>query len=205
MPPEPALDPHSAFRRTVREQALAVAAQQLAEVGWDRVHMADVAKAVGVSRPTLYAEFGRKEGLAEALVMAEAEKFLAGIDQILQASGDQPLPAIEAAVEFVMSAAQRSPILLAILTSGREGSHSETLLTFITVRAESILSILTDGTVRWFSRQCPNTPADQVSEAVDALVRLLISYLMSPSTHPEQTPGMFAWLAVRLLPELTSA
>ena len=203
MPTHLETDPHQAFRRTVRAQALAVASQQLADVGWDRVHMAGIAKAIGVSRPTLYAEFGRMEGLAEALVMTEAERFLDGIEAILRANDDQPLHAIEAAVAYAMAEAERSPILLAILTSGRaEGPHSETLLTFITVRAESILAILTDGTVKWFRRQCPNTPPEQVVEAVDALVRLLISYLMSPSSHPEQTPGMFVWLTARMLPEL---
>ena len=198
-------NPHAAFRRTVRAQALAVAGQQLAEGGWDRVNMAGIAKAVGVSRPTLYAEFGRKEGLAEALVMAEADQFLAGIDTILQDSGDEPLLAIETVVAYVLTEAQRSPILRAVFTTGRtEEPESDSLLALLSVRAENILTKLTDGTVQWLIAQCPDTPAVQVSEAVDALVRLLISYLMSPAAHPEQTPGMFAWLAVRLLPELAT-
>lgn len=53
MPTHLETDPHQAFLMMVRAQALAVASQQLADVGWDRVHMAGIAKAIGVSRPTL--------------------------------------------------------------------------------------------------------------------------------------------------------
>ena len=49
--------------------------------------MVDVAAAAGVSRQTLYNEFGSKEGLARALVRREADGYLAGVERALAAHG----------------------------------------------------------------------------------------------------------------------
>ena len=46
--------------------------------------MVDVAAAAGVSRQTLYNEFGSKDGLARALVRREADAYLAGVDRALR-------------------------------------------------------------------------------------------------------------------------
>ena len=47
----------------------AAAEAVLSGVVWDRLRMADVAKAAGVSRQTLYYEFGSKDALAQALAL----------------------------------------------------------------------------------------------------------------------------------------
>ena len=41
--------------------------------------MGRVAELTGVSRPTLYKEFGDKQGLADALALGETERFVAGV------------------------------------------------------------------------------------------------------------------------------
>ena len=48
---------------------------------WPAVRMVDVAAAAGVSRQTLYNEFGSKEGLARALVRRETDRYLDGVDR----------------------------------------------------------------------------------------------------------------------------
>ena len=56
---------------------------------WTAVRMVDVAAAAGVSRQTLYNEFGSKDGLARALVRRAADGYLAGVDRTL---GRRPRP-----------------------------------------------------------------------------------------------------------------
>ncbi|MGW4277962.1 TetR/AcrR family transcriptional regulator, partial [Streptomyces seoulensis] len=51
-----------------RESLLDAAYVALARLPWPAVRMVDVAAAAGVSRQTLYNEFGGKDGLARALV-----------------------------------------------------------------------------------------------------------------------------------------
>jgi AcrR family transcriptional regulator len=77
--------------------------------------MVDVATAAGVSRQTLYNEFGSKEGLARALVRREADGYLAGVERALTAHGD-PRERLTAAAEWTTSAARDNALVKAMLT-----------------------------------------------------------------------------------------
>jgi Bacterial regulatory proteins, tetR family len=63
------------FRRHLRAEAIRAAHALTVEKGWDRVRVAEVAALIGVSRPTLYKEFGDKQGLGDVLVLDEAQRF----------------------------------------------------------------------------------------------------------------------------------
>ena len=84
---------NEAFRREVRERALEVASRLTVERGWHQVRFVEIADEVGVSRPTMYSEFGNKAGLGEALVLAETTSFLGGLVEALEASSRRPQPA----------------------------------------------------------------------------------------------------------------
>ena len=62
------------FRRQVRERVLEAAYAHTVERGWDRVRVGEIAVESGVSRPTLYREFGIT---AEAVVAAAHESIAA--------------------------------------------------------------------------------------------------------------------------------
>ncbi|AEY91586.1 TetR-family transcriptional regulator [Streptomyces hygroscopicus subsp. jinggangensis 5008] len=66
-----------------RESLLDAAYTALARRPWSAVRMVDVAASAGVSRQTLYNEFGGKDGLARALVRREADGYLAGVERAL--------------------------------------------------------------------------------------------------------------------------
>lgn len=84
---------------TARESLLDAAGAALAGLPWSLVRMIDVAAVAGVSRQTLYNEFGTKDGLARALVRREADAYLAGVDRALREAG------IEAVAEWTVTAA----------------------------------------------------------------------------------------------------
>ncbi|MFF2325250.1 MULTISPECIES: TetR/AcrR family transcriptional regulator [unclassified Streptomyces] len=73
--------------RTARDALLDAARSALATLPWSAVRMVDVASAAGVSRQTLYNEFGSKDGLARALVRSAADGYLAGVKQALGSAG----------------------------------------------------------------------------------------------------------------------
>ncbi len=200
----PAETPHAAFRREVRTKALTVATDQLGEVGWDHVRISDIASTVGVSRPTIYAEFGNKDGLAEILVMEETTRFLVGVTSILDANTDDPIIAVEKAISYTLDEADKSPILRAILTSGTSGNNgSNSLLPFITTRGAPVMLAANEALFDWFAAQAPNTSKQQIADAVDSLVRLVVSHMMVPKRRQRRTPAKFGRLAALLLPELT--
>jgi AcrR family transcriptional regulator len=77
--------------------------------------MVDVAAVAGVSRQTLYNEFGSKEGLARALVRREADAYLAGVDRVLAAHADAR-ERLVATAEWTASAARSNVLVRAMLT-----------------------------------------------------------------------------------------
>ncbi|SEE45191.1 DNA-binding transcriptional regulator, AcrR family [Streptomyces sp. 3213] len=107
-----------------RESLLDAAYTALARRSWSTVRMVDVAAAAGVSRQTLYNEFGSKDGLARALVRREADGYLVGVDRALGAHADAR-ERLTATAEWTTSAARENALVRAMLT----GCWSERLPT----------------------------------------------------------------------------
>lgn len=98
-----------------RESLLDAAHTALARRPWSTVRMVDVAAVAGVSRQTLYNEFGSKEGLARALVRREADGYLAGVERALAAHADAR-ERLVATAEWTMTAARGNALVRAMLT-----------------------------------------------------------------------------------------
>ncbi|TXC90409.1 helix-turn-helix domain-containing protein [Streptomyces sp. ISID311] len=105
-----------------RESLLDAAYTALTERPWAAVRMVEVAAAAGVSRQTLYNEFGSKEGLARALVRRETDHYLAGVARALSrgapaagARADAAAP-IVAAAAWTVRTARANPLVRAALT-----------------------------------------------------------------------------------------
>ncbi|MFE4875086.1 TetR/AcrR family transcriptional regulator [Streptomyces sp. NPDC056682] len=100
---------------TARESLLDAALSALAGLPWSGVRMVDVASAAGVSRQTLYNEFGSKHGLARALVRREADVYLRGVDRVLAEHAD-PTDRLVHIAEWTVGAARSSALVRALLT-----------------------------------------------------------------------------------------
>ncbi|SES37543.1 transcriptional regulator, TetR family [Streptomyces sp. yr375] len=98
-----------------RDSLLDAAFEALALRPWAAVRMVDVAATAGVSRQTLYNEFGSKEGLARALVRREADGYLAGVERALAVQGDAR-ERLTATAEWITSAARENDLVRAVLT-----------------------------------------------------------------------------------------
>ncbi|MEW2622542.1 TetR/AcrR family transcriptional regulator [Streptomyces sp. NPDC048106] len=98
-----------------RESLLDAAFAALARRPWSAVRMVEVAAAAGVSRQTLYNEFGGKDGLARALVRREADGYLAGVERALAAGGGT-WERLTAIAEWTATAARDNALVRALLT-----------------------------------------------------------------------------------------
>ncbi|MEU0332639.1 helix-turn-helix domain-containing protein [Streptomyces sp. NPDC006193] len=98
-----------------RESLLDAAYTALTRRPWSAVRMVDVAASAGVSRQTLYNEFGSKDGLARALVRREADMYLAGVERAL-AGAAAPRDRLTAAAEWTVAAARDNVVVRALLT-----------------------------------------------------------------------------------------
>ncbi|MGH3321147.1 MAG: TetR family transcriptional regulator, partial [Streptosporangiaceae bacterium] len=75
---------------STRDALLEAAYDVIVAGEWGRARMADVAAAAGVSRQTLYNEFGGKDAVCEALAVREAGCFLNGIRAAMEAHEGEP-------------------------------------------------------------------------------------------------------------------
>ncbi|MFJ3927144.1 TetR/AcrR family transcriptional regulator [Streptomyces sp. NPDC090022] len=98
-----------------REALLEAAGAALVARPWTAVRMVEVAAAAGVSRQTLYNEFGGKEGLGRALVRRETDWYLAGVDRAL-APPARPEERLAALADWTVRAAREHPLVRAVLT-----------------------------------------------------------------------------------------
>ncbi|MBC3988698.1 TetR/AcrR family transcriptional regulator [Streptomyces sp. AC563] len=103
---------------TAREALLNAAFRAVGRRPWGTVRMVDVAAAAGVSRQTLYNEFGNKDGLARALVRRETEAYLRGVEQALAPGEDARDPAdrLAAAAAWTVRVARGNALVRAALT-----------------------------------------------------------------------------------------
>ncbi|MGP3985178.1 TetR/AcrR family transcriptional regulator [Streptomyces sp. 3N207] len=104
---------------TARETLLDAAHVAVRAQPWAVVRMVDVAAAAGVSRQTLYNEFGSKEGLGAALVDRLVEDFLDGAGRAVAEacrSGADSAACCAAAAHWVLRTARTEPIVRAALT-----------------------------------------------------------------------------------------
>jgi AcrR family transcriptional regulator len=184
------------FRRQVRDRVLTTAHHHTVERGWERVRVGEVAVDSGVSRPTLYREFGNKDGLGEALMNREAERFFAAIAEALAGHDDVPR-AIAAATRLTLQEASENPLLLAVLTGSRSGDAG--LLPFLTSRSESIRESARALLATWLVQQRPELLPSLVEETVDAVVRLVISHVVAPALDPVDVGERVAHLVAALL------
>ncbi|MEV7725454.1 TetR/AcrR family transcriptional regulator [Streptomyces sp. NPDC087917] len=107
-----------------RESLLRAADAALSARPWPAVRMIETAATAGVSRQTLYNEFGDKEGLGRALVRRAAEGYLDGVDRVLApagAGGPDPGPGevagrLAGLALWTVGAARARPLVRALLT-----------------------------------------------------------------------------------------
>ena len=200
MPTEPV---RMSFRRHVREQVLRATRELTIEKGWDQVRMSEVAESVGVSRPTLYKEFGDKQGLGDALVVSEGQRFLEGIRAVLAEHVGDVQGGITAAVQFTLCEAEDSPLLKAVLTSNpsgndRGGSSSTGVLPLLPTSA-SLLQLCSAALITWFNDHFADLDPKDVQDVADVLVRLTVSHVVLPAADIATTGERISRVALRYL------
>jgi hypothetical protein len=169
-------------RGRLRDAVLDEAYSATLAQGWGAVRMGDVAAAVGVSRQSVHNEFGTKEGLGQALVLRESAGFLASVQDVLDQHAQDPMTAIQAASAWALEALPQHPLLRAALT----GQH-DSLLPQFTSRSGPLLDRAADTVSQWVLQHYQDADPERVGFLADAVVRLVISYSVTPNGSPGAT------------------
>jgi AcrR family transcriptional regulator len=172
-----------AARKLLRETLLAAGRDEVQRRPWSAITMADIANAAGVSRQTLYKEFGSRDEFAQALVIHEGEHFLDAVDAAVREHLDDPRAAIGAALETFLRTAGEDPLVRILLSD--DGSAG--LLPFVTTQGMPVVQWATARLTATIEQGWPEAPPAEVRLLAESLVRLAISHVTAPGDAPETT------------------
>ena len=193
------------YRAHLRKRALEAAYSETVDKGWDKVRVGQIAALIGAPRAMLFKEFGDKQGLGEALVLHEADRFLAGIREVLERFSTDAAGGIQASVQFTLAESEKSPLLRAVLVSYRDPvldpgalDTRKGMLPLITTSGR-LLDVSSETLAAWLHHQFPQLNGSDVQDATDALVRLTVSHLALPGADAVATGQQISEVALRYL------
>lgn len=172
-----------AARQLLRDTLFDAARDELQQRAWADITMADVARAAGVSRQTLYKEFGTRDEFAAAFVIREGERFLDAVEQAVREHLDDPAAAVTAALELFLTTAGEDPLVRLLLSDDGTGG----MLPLVTTQSLPVVAWASGrlaGTIRdgW-----PAIGEHDAQLLAETLVRLAISYVTVPRGTPPAT------------------
>jgi AcrR family transcriptional regulator len=172
-----------AARELLRQTVFDAARDQLSEHPWSEITMADIASGAGVSRQTLYNEFGNRNEFGFAFVIHEAERFMDDVEKAVLEHVDEPRAAVLAALEHFLSAAGDDPLIRILLSDDGTGG----MLPFVTTQGLPVVQWATTRLTAVIEEGWPEAPEGKVGTLAESLVRLAISYVTTPGESAEAT------------------
>ena len=159
-------------------EAIADAALRQFELfGISRSTMNEIARRANVARVTVYRRFPGKDALVDAVMLRELRRFLTDFDEALAPFDDTDDRLVEG-FSFVLNAFREHRLLQRVLES-----EPETILLHLTTQGSAFVSVARDHlAARLFQDLDDGRPAEELTIAADVVVRLIMSYLLTPQT-----------------------
>ncbi len=172
-----AVTPYAVAARELLRTTLLDAMRELLRTrAWGEITMAEVARAAGVSRQTLYKEFGSRHDLAQAYVLREVDRFLASVEDAVNAHLHDPSTALAAAFDVFLAAAADDPLVRAVVA----GAGGDELLPLVTTQGEPVLARATGQLAALLRRGWPDLAGEDASLLAECVVRMAISFAALP-------------------------
>lgn len=188
--PAPAKPYRVAARELLRGTLLDAARDLLGDRPWAQISMAEVARAAGVSRQTLYKEFGSRDEFAQTFVIREGARFLDAVERAIELHLDDPRAAVAAGLEVFLGAAAEDPLVALLLADDGTGG----MLPLITTQSRPVLVWASARLGEAMRAGWPHASDEDVELLADSFVRLAISYVTMPRDSPAETAAAAAAL-----------
>lgn len=178
----------------VRVRLLDAAHEVIESSGWSAVTMSGIAAKAGVSRQTVYNEFGTKHGLAEQLAMRELDRFLAVVRERMESQSDV-VASIRSACEGVLEVAEQSLLVRTIVGTSPSDQDGD-FLKIMTTESGEIVEAAVEVVQGSINELYPDVPlsAAELTVAVELVVRLVLSSITRPSKSAAEAAGDIAWI-----------
>ncbi|MCV7150580.1 TetR/AcrR family transcriptional regulator [Mycobacterium pyrenivorans] len=143
---------------------------------WSAITLSDVAKAAGISRQTIYNEFGSRQGLAQGYALRLADRLVDQIDAAINDNvGDVYAAFLQGFRDFFAESAA-DPLVISLLT----GTSKPDLLQIITTDSAPIISRCSDRLTETFMGGWLRASGEDAGVLARAIVRLAMSYVSMP-------------------------
>jgi AcrR family transcriptional regulator len=190
---------------TITTRILAATLEQAELVGIRRTTMEDVARRSGVGRATLYRRFPTKAALIDAVVLAEARRFLQGSAEARSHATTFEDRMVYSTV-FTVTFLREHSLLKKLLRT-----EPDALLPSLTVDAGAIIDFATDNSVVLLRDELygtnATTPAQErhLRTVAELQTRLTLSFIVTPHTsiNLETIDDTRAYVRNYLMPMIT--
>ncbi|ORW98135.1 TetR family transcriptional regulator [Mycolicibacter terrae] len=177
-----------ASRALLRDSVLEAMRELLTSRDWSSITLADVARAAGVSRQTIYNEFGSRQGLAQGYAIRLADRLVDAVERAIYGNvGDVHAAFLEGFRSFFSSSAA-DPLVISLLT----GAAKPDLLQIITTDSGPIITRCSQRLTSSFMHSWVKASEEDAGILARAIVRLAMSYVSMP---PEADHDVAADLA----------
>lgn len=173
-----------AARDLLRASLLDAAAELMQDAPWSEISMAAIATQAGVSRQTLYNEFGSRDVFAQTFALRAADRFLTEVEEAFANAADDPPRALEEGFLRFLQMSEEDPMVRHIIV--RDPGADE-LLSLFTSRGGPVVEL---GTGRLKARMLelwPSAPPEKAQILAEGIVRMAISHAGLPIESPERS------------------
>jgi AcrR family transcriptional regulator len=158
-----------------RERIIAAAIGQCEEVGLRRTTMEDVARRAKLARATVYRYFPNKDALVRAVILSEAEKFFAALDDATS-GGESGHERLVEGFAFGLEYVRRHALLGKLLRT-----EPEALLPYLVGRSD-LIGVASDAVARRILGEDQSIDAADARATAELVVRLGLSLALSPDS-----------------------
>ena len=182
-----------ASRALLRDAVLDAMRELLLSRDWSAITLADVARAAGISRQTIYNEFGSRQGLAQGYALRLADRLVGAVDEAIYSNVGDVYAAFLQGFRAFFSESAADPLVISLLS----GVAKPDLLQLITTDSGPIISRCSQRLTATFQNSWLRASDEDAGILARAIVRLAMSYVSMP---PEADHDVAADLARLMTP-----
>ena len=173
-----------AAKALLRETLFGAARDELQNRAWSETTMSDIAAAAGVSRQTLYKEFGSRDEFGQAFVIHEGERFLDAVEAAIKRAPRRP-PRGASAPPWSSSSAPPARTPRPHPAQRRRHRRHAALRHH---PGHAVVQWATARLAAAIQEGWPQAPEADTHLLAESLVRLAISYVTAPSGPQSKPP-----------------
>lgn len=164
---------------SLRDCVLDAMRTELLTKDWSTITLADVARTAGVSRQTIYNEFGSRQGLAQGYALRLADRLVDDVSRAIDAHvGDVHAAFLDGFGAF-FTASAADPLVISLLS----GKAKPDLLQIITTGSGPIIVHCSNRLTAALTGSWVRASESDAGVLARAVVRLAMSYVSMPAAN----------------------